>query len=147
MRCKLLANISSQALCCAESTGRRESERAHCPSCSSCPLHRPGLSTVSGLNQRTPGTEQHSPCLSFPAKRGKNQALNAALKSLITNLLVQLIHNILLDCKLFSAASADPKHHCYCCQAGENPPIQICVGTFAGSTYRHLRAFAKTLLI
>lgn len=83
------------------------------------------------------------PMSAFSSQTWQTTGINTDLKSLITNPLVQLIHNIWLDCKLVSAAPADLNHHRYCCQAGENPLIQICVGTFAGSTYRHLSAFCQ----
>lgn len=83
------------------------------------------------------------PVSALPSQTWQTTGINTDLKSLITYLLVQLIHHIWLVCKLFSAASADLNHHPYCCQAGENPLIQICVGTFAGSTYRHLSVFCQ----
>lgn len=139
MHCKLLANLSALALCCSESTWKkgirkvtaRAAAHFHCTVWG--PAQTPALTNVHQMPWKA------FPMSIFPSQRWQTMSSNIALKSPITRLLIQLIHYVWLDCKLFSAASVDLKHHCCCHGAGESPLIRIS----GGSTYGHLPAFCQ----
>lgn len=107
---------------------RKGSWRSCCQSCSSFQPHRE-LSTLTRTDiLHAPKNTFSTPI--FPCQKWQTTDIyNRDLESLITNLLLKLIHYIWLDCKLFSAVSVDLKH-----QLGQNSLVHIsAVSIFIGT--------------